>query len=390
MDTVVGRLPSFLLTDGGPGDALLRRLRLAPADEHARRAALTLGVVAWLPLCVLSVVYGVALGGVKIPFLYDLAAHVRFLVAVPILVLAEIPIGARLREVVRHFVEAGLVREADRGRFTAIIEDTRRMRDSRVAELVVLAAAYLTAYEALTHSMVSGGSIWHAPHPGSGPGILTIWYALVSLPIFQFLLYRWLYRMFVWASFLRRVAALDLQLMPTHPDGAGGLGFLGKGCVPLGILLFALSAVASSAIATRVLFAGAALQDFQIVYATGIVLMLAAFAGPLLVFAAPLRLLKYRGYLEYGALASRYTTLFDRKWVQGTASTNGELLGTADIQSLADLGNSYGLVKGMRALPIELNDFVAMALPGVIPALPLAATVMPVSEILKGLLHLLM
>ena len=56
---------------------------------------------------------------------------------------------------------------------------------------------------------------------------------------------------------------------------------------------------------------------------------------------------------------------------------------------LADLGMSYELIRKMRVVPIALNDFIAMALPGVIPALPLAATVMPVSEILKGILRLL-
>jgi len=193
----------------------------------------------------------------------------------------------------------------------------------------------------------------------------------------------------VWARFLRRVSALDLRLTPTHPDGVGGLGFLGKACVPFGALLFAVSAVTSSAIATRVLFAGAALQDFRITYAAVFVLMLGAFAGPLVVFAGTLRALKYRGYLEYGALASRYTTLFDRKWVQAADARDEDLLGTSDIQSLADLGNSDGVMTKMGALPIELNDFVAMAVPGVIPALPLVATVMSVPDILKSLLRLL-
>jgi len=64
------------------------------------------------------------------------------------------------------------------------------------------------------------------------------------------------------------------------------------------------------------------------------------------------------------------------------------MLGTADIQSLADLGNSFGLIRSMRALPIQTADFVAMAIPGVIPAIPLAATVMPVADIVKGLLTL--
>ena len=74
--------------------------------------------------------------------------------------------------------------------------------------------------------------------------------------------------------------------------------------------------------------------------------------------------------------------------MRGTDATD-ELLGTADIQSLADLGNSYELVRKMRVLPIEVRDLVAMVIPGVVPAIPLAATVMPVSEIVKDLLRLL-
>ena len=93
--------------------------------------------------------------------------------------------------------------------------------------------------------------------------------------------------------------------------------------------------------------------------------------------------------LQYGTLASRYTQLFASKWVNVINPAEEPLLGTADLQSLADLGNSYELVRKMRIVPIELSDFIGIALPGVIPALPLAAAVMPVGEILKGILRLL-
>ena len=150
-----------------------------------------------------------------------------------------------------------------------------------------------------------------------------------------------------------------------------------------------MSAVASSAIATRVLFAGATLDQFQISYAALFVVALATFTLPILVFIPVLLGVKQRGLLQYGTLASRYTYLFDRKWVREEPTPEEPLLGTADIQSLADLGNSYQLIGKMRLLPIQIADFVAMALPGVIPAIPLAATVMPVSEIVKGLFKLL-
>jgi hypothetical protein len=382
-------IPSLLLTEGGPGDALLRRLRLAPLGRHAARTAIALAAVTWVPLLVFSAIEGLAVGGAAIPFLYDLAAHVRFLVAVPVLLLAEIPIGLRLRQVAAHFVEAGLVRGEEEGRFAAIIRDTLRMRDSRVAELIVLGAAYLMTYGMLTSVSFQGGSTWYLPHPDRGLTPVGYWYAFVALPVFQFLLYRWLYRMLVWARFLRRVSRLDLQLTPTHPDGAAGLGFVGKGCIPFGALLFATSAVVASAVASRVLFGGADLQRFQTVYGALLVLALAVFAGPVLVFAPTLIRVKQRGLVQYGTLASRYTQGFERKWVKGVDASGEPLLGTADIQSLADLGNSYELIRKMRILPLEARDFVAMVIPGVIPALPLAATVMPIADIMKSLLHLL-
>ena len=230
------------------------------------------------------------------------------------------------------------------------------------------------------------------PFPGAGFSGFSragYYYACVATPIVQFLMYRWAFRMLVWARFLWQISNLDLLLTPTHPDGAGGIGFLGKGSIPFGMILFALSSVVSASIASRILFGGAILEQFEFIYVALIVLALIVFAGPLIVFAPKLFRLKQDGLLRYGTLASQYTQAFDRKWASDISTAEEPLLGTGDIQSLADLGNSYELVRKMRSLPIELSDFIGIALPGVIPALPLAATVMPVSEMIKGLFRLL-
>src|SRR5262249_37035667 len=171
------------------------------------------------PLLLLSIVEGLAVGGATIPFFYDLAAHVRFLVAIPVLVLAEIPIGARLRQTTAQFVVAGLVRPEDKSRFGNVIRDTLRLRDSRVAELIVLAAVYVATFANLQHSGLHQGSTWYMP-TAEGFSPVGWWYAFVSVPIFQFLLFRWVYRMIVWGRFLHRMTGLDLQLSAAHPDGA--------------------------------------------------------------------------------------------------------------------------------------------------------------------------
>ena len=158
--------------------------------------------------------------------------------------------------------------------------------------------------------------------------------------------------------------------------------------IPFGVILFALSSVISAAIASRVLFGGATLEAFEGIYATVILLALLVFCRAFDLVRSQTAQSQTRGLIRYGSLASRYTQLFERKWVDGSA-VDEPLLGSADIQSLADLGNSYELVRKMRLVPVELSDFIAIALPGVLPALPLVATVVPLEAILKGILRLL-
>src|SRR5215472_12859980 len=381
---------AFSLTEGGPGTALMKRLRLIHPEMGAgsARTALIFMALIWLPLCVLCVIEGLAFGGVKLPFFYDLAAHTRFLLAVPVLVLADIPVGARLRQVARHFLDAGLIREKDLAKFGRIALDTLRFRDARAAEMTVLVLAYVATYNAVSGFTLQSGSTWFKAEPGHGLTLVGYWYAFVALPIFQFLVLRWIYRMVVWSRFLWKVSKLDLLLTPTHPDAAGGLAFIGKGLIPFGVILFALSAVVSSAIASRILFGGGRLEDYQWSYLALFVIFLVVFAGPMLIFVPKLIALKQRGFMEYGTLGSRYTQAFHRKWIEEAAPSEDSLLGTGDIQSLADLGNSFEIIRKMRILPAEPSDLIALVLPGLIPALPLAATVMPLGDIIKGLLKL--
>ena len=384
-----GEFPELSLMEGGPGDALMKRLRMIRPEigSASARTAIILSAITWLPLLVLSVIEDLAVGGAKIPFFYDIAAHTRFLIAVPILVLAEIPIGKRLRGIAKHFLDAGLVPESECKQFNSYIVDTVRFHDSRLAGLILIAVTYFTAYVVFSGTSLQSGSTWFEPS-STGFSPVGYYYAFVAIPIFQFLMFRWAFRMFVWARLLWQISNLDLLLTATQPDGAGGLGFLGKGTIPFGVILFGLSSVVSASIASRVIFGGARLEDFEITYTALIVTLLVVFAGPLLVFSPKLFRLKQEGMLRYGTLASRYTQQFESKWASGGGSKE-PLLGTADIQSLADMGNSYELVRKMRLVPIELSDFIAIALPGAIPALPLTATVMPVGEILKQLLRLL-
>jgi hypothetical protein len=111
--------------------------------------------------------------------------------------------------------------------------------------------------------------------------------------------------------------------------------------------------------------------------------------GPLFLFAVQLSRAKRKGLAEYGSLASQYVRDFDAKWLRGTAPAGEPLVGSADIQSLADLGNSFEIVKTMRAAPIARDAVLQLATATLLPIVPLLLTMMPWDQLLKQLLGML-
>jgi hypothetical protein len=390
MSETADLLAAFAPMEAGPGTSFAKRFRLVHPQLGASsvRTAAILEALTWLPLFALSWMEGLAFGRVKIPFCYDIAAHVRFLFALPILVLAEIPIGRRLREVAGLLLTSGLVPAEDVGKFQAIFIDTLQLRDSRIAEILIVIAVYISSYTTIFEASFQSGNTWFRPTPQAGLTLVGYWYALMALPIFQFLIFRWIYRMAIWSKCLLGFSRLDLRLTPTHPDRAGGLGFLSQTLPPFGLILFALSSVVSGAIASRIPFEGGRFQDFQWTYVALIILFVIIFAGPMLIFTPKFLGLQARGLEEYRALATRYTQSFHRKWVE-RSDERQELLGTSDIAPLAGLESSYAIIKKMRFVPIDLGDFIMMVVPGLIPALPLLLTIVPPSVIVKTVLKLI-
>lgn len=384
----------FSLVLGGPLYQLWRRLHAAgPTLDLLVRRVIAIPLVAWLPLLVLTVYEGVAIGRVvPVPFLYDLDAHARLLVAIPLFLLAEVVIHQRIRLVVRQFVDAGIVTPEVLPGFRAAIDRAMRLRNSLAAEVILAVGVFGFGWMLWTETSSLTTSTWYTivDPAGRRSTLAGRWYIYVSIPIFQFLFYRWYFRLFVWFQFLWRVSRLDLRLMPTHPDRAGGLGFLASGPIAFAPVILAQTIVLSALIAGRILFEGETLHAFRYVIAALIILQLLLVLGPLCVFTPLLLALKRRGRREYGTLAARYTREFHEKWIGGAALPDEPLLGSADIQSLADLANSYEVVRGIRAVPFGRDTIIQVAVPALIPFAPLALTVVPAEEILRKLLGMLL
>jgi len=385
-------LDDFSLTKGGPFFKLMVRSGLMkPEFARPARRATFLAVFTWLPLLILSLVQGLAFDGpVELPFLWDFAVHVRFLICVPLLIIAEVLLDARTRAVVKHFVDSKLVQVKDYPAFESVVRQAGRLRDSLLAEAIIVGVV-IVGVIFLRIEYSGSASTWQVLVSEDGR-IRTLagwWYLFLAIPFFQFLVSRWVWRFLIWSHFLRSLSKMDLRLIPIHPDLAAGLGFLSPAQAKYGIIVFAVSSVIAAKIGEEILYGGASLLDYKIIIGGYVVMMLIVLLAPLLVFTPKLLMVKRRGLFEYSALGNEYTEAFDRKWIRKEVPEGEPLLGSSDIQSLADLGNSFQFVRNMRAFPIDRNSIIPIVVATVLPMLPLVLTVYPFDELVLKIIGFL-
>jgi hypothetical protein len=385
---------NFSLVVGGPLFQLLRRIHLSDdALLLQRQRIIAISLFAWLPLLVLSALQGQLWGGsVAVPFLLDMEVHIRFLVAVPLLILAELVVHQRLRPIALTFLDRKIIPEDDIERFDEAITSAFRLRNSVLAEVLLISFVYVVGVLVVWRHYTSlDAATWYGTSSAAGSklSLAGIWYGYVSLPLFQFLLIRWYFRIFIWARFLWQVSRIKLSIIPTHPDRLGGLGFLSGTAYAFGVLLVAHGAMVAAQLANRILLLGARLTDFKIEIAVMVVFLLCVVFGPLLVFAPQLSQAKRKGSREYGTLAERYVREFDVKWLRGGAPADEQLVGSADVQSLADLSNSYEVIRSMRVVPITRDALLQLGAAVLAPMVPLALTMMSLEDLATKLFGIL-
>jgi len=382
----------FSLTRGGPFHRLQLRFGLAGEERQrvVRRALLAI-LLTWVPLFVLSLVQGQAYEKqIRIPFLRDLAVNVRFLIAAPILILAESGIDQRWRTLVLQFLRARLVGENELPAFESLIERITRLRDRILPEALMLIAAFLPSIIVRTELLMSGVPNWHTAGTGSGAVSLAgWWFNLVSTPFFRFLLLRWVWRMFLWTYYMWHVTRIKLYLIATHTDMAAGLGFLSDGQKAFSPIVFALGAVIAAQVGNTIAYQGATLSSQKLLMIAYGVIAIIVLVAPLLVVAPVLRQIKRRAILEYGALVTMHDQQFDQKWIQEHQQLGEEILGNPDVSSLVDLGSSFSVVRQMGMVPIDKPTLVTLAVAAALPMVPVILYATPADEIVRAVLKML-
>jgi hypothetical protein len=374
------------------GDALLRAQRaigLVPRDGlGVARRALVLALFTWLPLAVSALLQNRALpGAVDEPLLGHFGIQVRCLVAIPLLVLAEAVSHGVTTRLTPQFLNASLVVGSERERLREVLRGVARLRDRTLPWVVVLAlvlAVLLVAPSpAADHELAWAGDA----HAASGFG--AFWFRWVMRPVFTVLLLAWLWRLLLAFLLCARLARLELSLVPTHPDGAGGLGFLESLPFAFAPVALAVSATLASRWAHDVVYHDVHVAALRMPMIAFLVVVLVLFLTPLLPWQRPLAAAKRRAELEYAALVAEHGRLVRRRWVEHEPVGDAAILSAPEIGPVADTLALYEAARRMRTLPIGRRSLIAILLPAALPLVLVLAIEIPVKDLLLGLLKTL-
>lgn len=379
------KLPEFSLL-GGPLHRLGLRLRLVRGKTNTIPLGVALGVLLWTVTVVLTVLEG--LSG-ELFSLAKIAGHVRLLAAIPLFFICEAWVDPRFTAFVRKLVRSGVVPTTSLPNLESEIKSVARWRDAWIPEVVCLLAAVLLSVLA-PHLNLSGLTTGANPRLAEGQITMTgVWYQIVCLPLFRFLIFRWLWRLGLWWRFLWRLSRLKLHLVPTHPDHAAGLGGLEIVHTHFIPLVVAISIVNGASFAEEI---SVGVTAFEAIYPEVAVILIVdalLFLGPLFIFAWKLWVCRVKGADEYMTFASYYVNDFDRKWLR-TDNRAEPLLGTSDLQSLADLANSVNIVRNMRTVPFGPRLLVSLALAAFGPLLPLLLFRYPLADLSEKVVRMVL
>ena len=362
---------------GGPLYRLGNHLGLVRGRTNTVKLGLVLGIVTWLVLVSLALLDGV---GAEVFSLRVIGAHVRLLVLIPLIFACESSLDPRMASFVDWTLRERVVANGSLPDLEALIARIGRWKDSWVLEALILAAALLTP---LLLAQADGmGQSWapSSEHAIAAQGLAAWWWWHFCLPLTRFLLLRWLVRLAIWSYFLWRVSRMDLVLLAHHYDKSGGLGGLETVHRYYLPMILAFGAVVSASFAEEIAAGTMAFGKIYIVLFTMLVIVSVLFLGPLLVFSSKLEAARLAGRRTYRNFAARYVQDFDHKWL-GTTLPEEPLLGTADIQSLADLENAAGPVREMRVVPFGPNIVKTYAMGVLLPFLPLLLLKYPITEL---------
>lgn len=340
-----------------------RRVRDRRVSHFTRAGVLTL--VSWLPLLILALLSGEP--EVRRGFLRDIGTHVSFLISLPILVASERYIDLNLSAAVRQFVLSELIAPKDVATYERIANGVVRMPRSGIIEAVLLVISFGASF--LDLPRLASRPPWLHAQPGGPLTLAGWWYLAVSMPILRFVFLRWMWRGILWTRFLYKVSRLPLTLVPTHPDSAGGLGFLGTVQASFSLIVFAVAATLTAHRLPNTPTAD--IKDYALhLFAFALICLVIVYA-PLAAFFRLLLNTKRKGDHHFSAVAAWHSQRFEERWFHRKLPEGVDPLTAHDFSSLTDLGTSFTAARRMRWFPLDIRAAVAVVASAMAPMVPL-------------------
>jgi len=282
-----------------------------------------------------------------------------------------------------RFEAFGLLSKEDLPRFEKAVLSTLRLRNSIGLELTVFVLGLLMA-GALAYAIpIRELPAWsfYAAAGSYSRSLAGWWLVLVSTPVLALLIVGWLCRLALWTRFLILASRLQLRLLVPHPDGAGGLQFLGLSLHSYSVVAFALGTILAGTMANRVAYAGASIVDFKYIIAGFAVLAAALFTSPLLAFVGMMLQARRSGVALYGALAHSVGREFERTWLNVPTQSRYDPLGREDFSATTDLYSIVSNAQGMKSVPFSRRNLIVLVAVSLMPFLPVALMSVPIEHV---------
>lgn len=355
------------------------------ARAYAPWIAGALLLIVLLPVVVLSAVDGRLLRGVSVPLLRDYNVWARFVLALPMLILAAPLADERMWRSLEHL--RNLVEPGDNANFERALATLRRLRDSPWPELILFALAIGASFGAPSLPLYEQATNWR--NDGAQFTRAGAWLWWVGFPVFRFLAFLWLWRFVLWVVLLTRFSRLNLSLHASHPDGCGGVGFLGYAHAAFLVMPLVASLLVAGSCAVEVKYLGVPFASLHMLLGGYAVLVLGVMLAPLLLLTPKLAALKRNSLLAYGALGTDSSEEFEHRWLGLARRKAAPILDGGDPSALADLTAVYATASSMGTVPVQrwiLLQFIGAT---GIPLLPLGLLVMPLEDLVRKLFSML-
>lgn len=339
--------------------------RFGLPEPSLKAQATVLAALCWVPLAVM-----VAVSSEKAQlreFGSDLTVHSRFLVALPLLLLAERIVEYRTGAAARVVLSSRLLETQQKEDARALVSEIQRKADRIGPDLFFLMIVILAPFFTGELAIRPQNPAWENGNSA------VLWLTHFARPIFQLVVLRWMYRMLLWSWFLLRFSRLKPRILAHHPDGAGGLDFLswtqnGFAALALAVAVVLVSDLYGAGLAGAELKAAMTRRFVEI-----LMLNLALFLAPLIFFVPVMAKQKALRMRELRRLSERMAFEFKEAWIDRPhgADPPARYLDTGEFSSMTDYISTALHGRGMRVMVWDRRSVIRYAAASGLPFLPL-------------------